>query len=241
MKHEIVAVKNVVRMMQAEKSLLHRGYGTPGMGILDGLPGLGKSLTATWSMVRNVGLYIRVLSVSTQASFLASICKELDILPMSTAAKMVDAIVARLAQEGRPLYIDEADKLMARKRLIEITRDLHDLSTVPVILIGEGTLRQQVNAIPRLAGRVLETVEFLPLDMEDAELMARRLCEVEVASDLVHAVNTAGKGSARLLVVALHKIERRAQAANKRKMSLDDWAKGDDFFLGDTGSRSRGR
>lgn len=245
MKHEVVPVKNVMRLVQGVRLIANRGQGVPGMMVVDGMTGQGKTLASSWAIVRDRGIFVRSLSVSTRQSFLSAICRELDILPLATAAKMVDAIVAKLAADPRILWIDEADKLVAMKQLIEITRDLHDLlHNVPgtgVILIGEGSLRQKVEQIPRLAGRILETVDFLPLEMDDARLMTDRLCEVKVADDLVRALNEAGKGSARRLVVGLHKIERTAKAAGITKISAEEWPKGEDFFLGDVRSRSRGR
>jgi DNA transposition AAA+ family ATPase len=233
MRYKIVAVKNVARLLQASQSLTNRARGMPGMGVVDGFTGVGKTQATIWMMTKVRGLFVRALSVSTPASFLESICRELDIEPKGTNAKTLDAVVRKLAEDVRPLFIDEGDKLVTSMRLIEITRDLHDLSLAPVVLIGEGNLRRKIEQIPRLAGRMLETVEFQPLDFPDTRLMTNELCEVEVSDELVQAFTAAGHGSARLSVVALQKIEKLAKAHNLKKVGLSDWPTGASFFMGD--------
>lgn len=236
MKYGIVPVKNIARLAQAAKSLTSRNRGMPGMGIVDGATGLGKTVATTWLMASQRGVFVRPFSVSSPASFLGSICKELDIEAKGSCARMLDGIVERLARDPRPVFIDEADKLVSNKRLIETTRDIHDLSTAPVILIGEGTLRRKIEIIPRLAGRVLEVVEFQPLDLDDAKLMAEQLCEIKLDPELVKHINDTAKGSTRLNVVALQKVENVAKARGARHFSLKEWlALKERLFIGDNG------
>lgn len=234
MKNVMVPVKNVGRLMQSEKALTKRAIGTPGMGIVDGATGLGKTMAITWLLVNVRGVYIRALSVSSPASLLGAICKELNIEPKGSCAQMLEKIVEALARDPRPIFVDEADKLVQNKRLIETLRDIHDLSTAPVILVGEGSLRQKIALIPRLAGRILEVVEFQPLDLKDAQLLASQLCDVELADDLVKHINEISRGSTRLNVVALNKIESAARADGHRRVDLKWWqAKKDRLFVGD--------
>lgn len=236
MKTDIVPVKNIGRLMAAAKSLTKRAIGMPGMGVVDGLTGLGKTMAITWLLVNMRGIYIRALSVSSPASLLGAICKELNIEAKGSCAQMLEKIVEALARDPRPIFVDEADKLVANKRLIETLRDIHDLSTAPVILVGEGTLRRKIEMIPRLAGRILEVVEFKPLDIKDAQLLAEQLCEVEVEADLVKHINDTAKGSTRLNVVALQKVESVARANGHRSIGLKQWlAQKDRLFIGDAG------
>lgn len=234
MKYGIVPVKNIARLTAAAKTLIGRAEGMPGMGIVDGPTGFGKTLSTTWLMARERGVFVRSLSVSSPSSFLGSILKELDIEPKGSCARMVDAIVQSVARDKRPIFIDEADKLVSYKRLIETTRDIHDLSTAPVILIGEGTLHRKVEMIPRLAGRILEVVEFKALDLDDARKLAEQLCEVRLEDELVKHINETARGSTRLNVVALSKVESIARARAAKSFGLKDWlATKDRLFIGD--------
>src|SRR4051812_45299093 len=136
MRSKIVPVSNISRLLEAANALLTRAYGMPGMGLIEGQTGYGKSTAVTWLAIRLNGVYVRALAATTPSSLLESICKELGIGKRATNIAAIEDIVQKLAETGRPLFIDEADYLADKRKLIETLRDIHDLATVPVVLIG---------------------------------------------------------------------------------------------------------
>lgn len=231
MRYEIVPVKNVARLSEAGQSLLDRPRGMPGMALVYAHTGYGKTTATTWFITRKHGVFVRAIATSSPSSLLGSILTELDIEPRGSCAQMVDRIVTKLGETGRPLFIDEANYIIDQKRLVNTLRDIHDLSTVPVVLIGKPDLPRKIATDEQLAGRIAKRVEFFPLDADDARLMAKRLCEVEVGDDLLGQINERGGGSARLLVVGLSAVEDFARARGKKKIGLTDWPKEQDFFI----------
>lgn len=232
MRSKIVPVTNVARLADAGDALLNRAPGMPGMGLCFGPSGLGKTTAVAWLATRQHGVFVRARATWTATSMLETICRELNIASRARVAQTVDAIVDKLAESGRPLFVDEADYVVGNARLVDTLRDLHDLSNVPVILIGMAGIDRRISLSPQLAGRMAQWVEFQPCNTEDARLLARELCEVEVADDLVGELHMRACGSIRNIVVGLGRIEQFARSRSSKSIASADWPRGADFFLG---------
>lgn len=232
MRSKIVPVTNVARLAEAGDALLNRAPGMPGMGLCYGASGLGKTTAIAWLATRQHGVFVRAMATSTPTSLLDTICRELNIASRARVAQTVEAIVGKLAETGRPLFVDEADYVVGQSRLVDTLRDLHDLASVPVILIGMSGIDRRISLSPQLSGRMAQWVEFQPASNDDAKQLAKELCEVNVADDLVAELHTRAAGSVRNIVVGLGKIEQFARSRGSNKLALADWPRGADFFLG---------
>lgn len=235
MHNKIVPVGNVMRMAEACKALLSRPAGMPGMGLCYGESGLGKTTAVAWLATREHGVYVRARATDTPTSLLNEIAKELNMAVKQPVAQKVEAIVEKLASTQRPLFLDEADYIVGKdgdNRLCNTVRDLHDLSTVPVIMIGMRGIDRRIDMSPQLSGRMAQWVEFQPCTHADAEKLAAELLEVKVAPDLVHALSDRAGGSIRNVTVGLAKIEQSARKRNMSRIELADWPRGETFFLG---------
>lgn len=230
-------VKNIARLGQAGDALTSRAEGLPGMGLVYGPAGYGKTFGCSWLRNRCDGIYIRALAVWTPTDMLAAICGELGEPPGGRLALMMDRIISRLRDRPRPLMIDEADYIVDSKRMVESLRDLHDQSTAPVILIGMQGIEQRIKGRRQLTGRLLQWVGFRPADLEDVEMMARYLCEVEVEAALLDLLHRDTGGSARLVVVGLTRIEALGKARGISPVTLAAWLQQPKdqqrFFFGD--------
>jgi len=232
MRYQIVPTSNVSALLSASDQLLQRGMGMPGMGLIHGYTGYGKTTAATWLINRVHGVYVRVLALSTPASFLGSLCDELGLARKRSLAGNIEQIVERLADTGRPVFVDEADYLLRSSRMVETLRDIHDLSTVPVILIGEEGLERKITTNKRLTRRIAEWVEFKPATLTDARMLANALLEhCDVADDLLEKLHDQAKGSTGLLVVGLDKVEKKARRLGIDHMDLKAWGS-DTPFVG---------
>ncbi|MGQ0622751.1 MAG: AAA family ATPase [Panacagrimonas sp.] len=230
---KIVPVKNVARLNDAGEALRRRPAGMPGMGLVHGETGYGKTTAVTWYANRCNAVYVRALACWTPAAMLTAIARDLRIQPRGSCAAMMHDIIEALSLSNRPLFVDEADYLIDSKRMTESLRDLHDMTTVPVVLIGMGGIDQRLSHRKQLTGRVMQDVQFQPLDLEDARTLASTLCEVRVADDLLERLHRQAGGSARLLVVGLARIEQRAKSQGAAEISAAAWGKADSFFTGD--------
>jgi DNA transposition AAA+ family ATPase len=232
MKSKIVPIKNVARLSDAGEALVRRAPGMPGMGLVEGETGFGKTTAVTWYCNRANAVYVRALAAWTPASMFGSILKELGKQPRGSCAQMMDEIIEALALSNRPLFIDEADYLVRSLRMTESLRDVHDLATVPVVLIGMAGIDQRLAHRKQLTGRVMQHVRFEACDAEDAALLARELCEVRVKTDLLADLVKQVGGSVRLIVVGLARIEEYARRKGLDSIGSADWGRRA-FFTGE--------
>lgn len=232
MKSQIVLTKNVARLSDAAEMLLRRAPGMPGMGLVHGETGAGKTTAVTWMTNRCNGVYVRAMAAWTPSAMFGAILRELGRHAHGSCAQMVGDIIEALALSGRPLFIDEADYLIDSKRMSESLRDIHDMTTVPVLLIGMAGIDQRLSGRKQLTGRVLQDVRFEALDREDAQAIARALCEVKVKADLLDAAHRTTGGYVRNLLVALARIEESARLRGMDSIGLAEWGKRD-FITGE--------
>lgn len=238
MRSKIVLVNNVARLAEAGEALIRRAQGMPGMGLVHGETGYGKTTAVTWYVNRCHGVYVRAWATWTPAAMLAAILRELGRGARGSCTQMMSDAIEALALSGRPLFVDEADYLIDNKRMCESLRDLHDMATVPVVLIGMGGIDQRLAHHKQLTGRVMQDVRFQPLDDEDAQRLAAELCEVRVQPDLVAALTRQAAGSARLVVVGLARVEQWAKSRGMSSVGAADWGKRA-FFTGEAPDSTR--
>lgn len=231
MKHQIAPVKNVTRLGVAFSALKRRDLGIPGIGLVHGFTGAGKTTAVTQLVVRENGVFVRANAVWTPNAMLGAITNELDGVPTGQNSKMIGYITERLALSGRALFVDEADYLLHNLKMLEALRDLHDTAGVPVVLIGMDGIQKKITHREQFARRISEWVEFKPLDAVDAQVLASSICEIAVADDLVAKLHAAAGGSMGLMTVGLSRIEQYAKSKDWEAIDAAAW-KDRQFFMG---------
>jgi len=223
MRSTMAITKSVAALQLAYEQLDGRGYGVPGMGLVHGDTGAGKTTAVTWLVNSTHGVYVRALKTWTPHTMLDKIMRELGAEARGRNAEMVDFITGCLLEQQRPLFVDEADYLLKGDDMIETLRDIHDVACVPVVMIGMRGIERRLVSRPQLAGRISHWVEFLPSDLADARLVADSVCEVGVDDELLGRVHAESRGSVRSIVVALARIEQLARANGWAQVSADQW------------------
>lgn len=225
MKNRLAPVKNVAALQSAFEAAASRDVGVPGMALLFGNTGAGKTTTVTWLMNRVNAIYVRAAATWTPSAMLGKIMNELGAVPLSggRSAQMVDHITDTMANEQRPLFVDESDYLLSNLKMLETLRDIHDVSGQPVLLIGMAGIEKRLVHRAQLARRISQWVEFKPLDIEDAGIVAKTICEVAIAPDLLQHLHEQAKGSMGLMVVGLSRIEGLAKANGWATVDADQW------------------
>ncbi|MBB4016704.1 hypothetical protein GGR16_001710 [Chelatococcus caeni] len=195
-------LKNVAAFNGLIKRVINRAPDLPGMACFFGRSGLGKTKAATYGANVTRATYVEVGQFTTAKSLLRSILVELGQRPRGAIADMVEqAIMVLAADPMRPLIVDEAH-FIAQKRFVDLLRELHDKSLAPVILIGEETLPGQLEAFERVHNRMLEFVQAVPCDVEDARLLARSYCpELDIDDARLAQIVDAERGNTRRIVV----------------------------------------
>lgn len=222
MRRAVAEVKNLRTLEEACESLQHRDPDTPGLALVYGATGAGKTTATSWLAVSRSAIHVRAAATWTPNSMLAAIMTALGFAPLSRTSSMLTAIVESLRENGRTLMIDEADYLV-RKLLLETLRDIHDMSTVPVVLIGMADFKKRLMHQAQIAGRISQWVEFGPADLDDYRLVADAKCEVELSDDLLEDLHRATQGSMRGLQIGLTRVEAHAKRAGLERIDLASW------------------
>lgn len=234
MKSFVAPVKNIGRLSEASDALLTRTPGTPGIGLIFGKSGLGKTTATAWFVNECNGVYVRALSTWTPGSMLQAILRELNVAPIKLrAAAMVTQIADVLRVTGRPLFIDEFDYIVEDRKMTETLRDIHDISSVPIVLVGMDGVQQKVQLRDQFVNRIAQWVEFNPADFEDCQLLSKSLCEITIKEELLRKLFKASKGVIRLIVIGLDVIERKARTLGVSEIGSEQWGNAN-FFLSDS-------
>lgn len=224
MRIAVAKTKNLSNLARAADQLRTRNIGTPGIGLIWGPSGLGKTTAATWFCDQYDAVYVRAWSTWTPGAMLGAICAALDLPAQTRIASAIDQIVLALSRTQRPLFVDEADYLLGSARLLDTLRDLHDVSSAPVIVVGMGEFRRRAERREQFAGRVTARVEFRPADIEDARTTAAAMLErVHPTDDLLGRLVQETGGSMRRIVSGLAQVERLATRRRLAEVSLADW------------------
>jgi hypothetical protein len=230
--NSVAPLRNVAALVALIDRVQKRAIGLPGMATFYGPSGFGKTTAGVYAANRFQAYQVQVKSVWTQRKFCEAILKDLGIQPDRTIADMVDQISEELARTGRPLLIDEADHLVARK-MIEIVRDIYESSGATVILIGEELLPQKLQKWERVHGRMLDWVGAEPGCLADVNHLAPIYCRgVELSDALKEYLLRVSQRSIRRICINLERVHEFAATRGLERVEMSDWGKAD-FFTGE--------
>jgi hypothetical protein len=224
MKDDMAMTKNVRRFLAAVRELNDRPVGVEGMAILWGEPGEGKSTTVAFVCNTLDGVFLRANATWTVTSMLGALSVELGLAPLKRKAPMVDAAISRLSETPRPIFIDEADYLFRQADMLDIMRDIYDVTGSPVILIGMEDFARKVQSKGKFARRITQWVEFCGIDKEDARTLADSLCDVKVSDDLLDHIHGAARKNIGRMVTGLARIEQFGRLNAMKEVTKKDWA-----------------
>lgn len=229
---------NVGLTVSALQGAMTRPAHLPGIVVLYGPSGLGKSTAAAVAAMQLQAYYVQAKSSWTRKAVYQSILEVMGIVPAKTIYEMEDQVAAQLAASGRPLIVDECDHLVA-KSSIEIVRDIYEASGAAILLIGEEHLPAGLARWERIHNRVLEWVPAQYATMTDARALRDLYCDrVAVEDDLLAKIHEVSKGVARRICVNLERAQQAALGLGKKSMSLAEWGKRS-FYTGEAPVRGR--
>ena len=225
---KIANINNLSLVSVAMERLVNRQDGLPGLGVLYGPSGYGKT-TATVAVANETrAYYVQLLSAWSKKTLLEKICFEMGLPPARTVAGCLDVICEQLAASQRPLILDEADYLVSHKGMIELARDIYEGSQAPLMLVGEEMLPTKLKKFERFHGRVLAWVPAQPVNLADAEELARVYApEIMFETAALAYLVELAHGSVRRVTVNLVNLLEMANQQGLDTITRDDCLKAD--------------
>jgi DNA transposition AAA+ family ATPase len=226
MQHVVVPTASVTALTDAFGVLNAMAFGVPRIALVYGQAGYGKTTGVSWLSIRQNGVFLTASPVWTPNSMLSSIAREVGREVGRDNQKLMDEIVQALNITRRPLFLDDIDHIFEcnqPRKLFETLRYLHDSANIPLFLVGMDRIGHKISRWEQLSSRVAQEVRFQPLNLEDAEKIAVKCCEVSLAGDLVAELHNKSGGSCRRMIVGLARIEAYAKGQGLKEISLPQW------------------
>lgn len=220
---QIAPLTNVGLMASAIEKALARPANLPGLVVMYGASGLGKTVGATFAANIYRAYYIECRDTWTKKAFLTAVLQEMTIIPSRTMSEMVDQISDQLSRSGRPLIIDDAQYLLD-KAAANVLTDIYNASRATIILIGEEPVPTSLAKLERLHNRVLEWVPAQPATQDDIRALTQQnYPELRFDDDLLESLRLTVRGCLRRVVVNLHRVFSEAKTQGWSSVSLSQW------------------
>lgn len=220
MKKIFCKTSNVSSFIASMNRLMQRQDGIPGMALVFGEPGLGKTRTVLWWCTQGNGVFIRAKSFTSGRWLLEELVAELGEAPMRRISDLFRQAVDLLMDRPRAIFVDECDFLLHDSRVVELLRDLYDTTGTPVILIGMNNADKKLLRFRHLFSRFSEIIKFHDLTESDVKEICTSMCEVKLSSDAVKYVYSQ-TNSFRRVVVQLYKAEAIARANSLKEVTAE--------------------
>lgn len=213
-----VKTGNVKAFFTLAEKLRRVEAGVPGMGLIHGFKGLGKTTVAIHYAAQKChqAVYARAHPDWTASWMLEKILVELGVAPRRGQMAKFDDMVSSLLENPRLVIIDEANLIKAS--LLETLRAAHDLTHNPFLFVGhEGILKDLMRSGP-FYDRILYQTELKPLGLSDLETFCAEALEVGIDGEALERVLQEAGGNFRKSVICLKALEDKAKVKGADKI-----------------------
>lgn len=217
-------IHNLDLVRTAAERLTGRTQGLPGIAVLYGPAGYGKTTAALAVANETRAYFVQMRSAWSRKTLLEKILIEMSIQPTGTIPMLLDQVCMQLQASGRLLIIDEFDYAAKNAGMVELIRDVYEGSQSTLLLIGEERLSQKLKRYERFHSRVLSWIPAQPITLADARMLAPIYAPGITVDDdlLVHLVAISG-GSVRRVSVNLAGLAEAAALDGVRIMDRAAW------------------
>ena len=211
MKKVFVKTNNVKRFITMMNNLQNRAEGVPGMALVYGEPGLGKTQTINWWAFKNNAILVRCTQLMSARWLLSEILEEMGEIYGYKISDCFKLVVRNLLVNPQIIIIDEVDYLTVDSRAVETLRDIHDKTNVPIVLVGMINAKSRLKKFNHLYDRLSEIVKFEKFSKADIKTIVQELSEVEITDCAIRYIYT-NLNRFRQIVKAINKAEIIAKA-----------------------------
>lgn len=212
MKKVFVKTNNVKQFITMMNNLQNRAEGVPGMGLVYGEPGLGKTQAIKWWAFKNDAILIRCNQMMSARWLLKEILDYMSEIKPYSISDSFDEVIRNLILTPRVLIVDEIDYLtMDKNKSIEILRDIHDKTNVPVVLVGMTNAHSRLKKFSHLYDRLSEIVKFERFSKADIKTIVKEFSEIELTDCAIKYIYS-NLNRFRQIVKVINKVETIAKA-----------------------------
>lgn len=211
MKKVFVKTNNVKRFITMMNNLQNRAEGVPGMALVYGEPGLGKTQTINWWAFKNNAILVRCTQLMSARWLLSEILEEMGEIYGYKIPDCFKLVVRNLLVNPQIIIIDEVDYLTVDSRAVETLRDIHDKTNVPIVLVGMINAKSRLKKFNHLYDRLSEIVKFEKFSKNDIKTIVQELSEVEMTDCAIRYIYT-NLNRFRQIVKVINKAEIIAKA-----------------------------
>ena len=211
MKKVFVKTNNVKRFITMMNNLQNRAEGVPGMALVYGEPGLGKTQTINWWTFKNNAILVRCTQLMSARWLLSEILEEMGEIYGYKISDCFKLVVRNLLVNPQIIIIDEVDYLTVDSRAVETLRDIHDKTNVPIVLVGMINAKSRLKKFNHLYDRLSEIVKFEKFSKTDIKTIVQELSEVEMTECAIRYIYT-NLNRFRQIVKVINKAEIIAKA-----------------------------
>ena len=215
--NQLVRISNVVEADQCVNYLLNRPkMEMVGLGLIYGLPGLGKTTYAQRMAFQRGYIYLRLEATTTPKSFavdlITALYQRFNLgynVPYGTTNNLFKLSLQILEeQEDMVIVIDEIDYAFKHDKLLGAIRDIVDETLTVVILVGMQNAKDRLSQINEYYfDRCNSFYEFKPVNRKDIKILAKEVLDVEVTEKIVNLIHESAKGNLRKAMKMMHSIE----------------------------------
>lgn len=212
MKLKFIQTDNVQRLQEAAAALEKRQEGVPGLGLVCGNAGLGKTKSVQWYTLRSNSIYLRAKATWTTSWMLDCICRELNIFSINRTREKFTDLQNTIRTLKCTIFIDEADYLVRDRKLLDTIRDLHDETNMPIVLVGMDEIQKKLMRHHQYWSRISQQVVYKPLSVKEIILLGSELCALTINDTSAEHLFFNTSGNFRDIIVALSHLEKMASA-----------------------------
>ena len=219
MRDTIIETEAMSRFDNAVDEVAAADHGLSGFILAYGQAGRGKSVAAKRYAKERGGTLVHVWQGWSQTAFMQNLLAAIrggEDMPRHSGTRCKEQIVRELEDDRRPLFVDEADRLRIDR--IEDLRDIHELTGVPVVLIGEESIFGLLAERRRIWSRVINEVEFAPASPAEVALYAMRSTGLDIPMTLASEIARRTEGDFRLIRNMVFQLEKSAKASGSFKV-----------------------
>ncbi len=204
-----------------------RSAGLPGLAVLYGPAGWGKSFATNVLANENRAYYVQLRSAWRSKTLLEKVLFEMGVKhERATVPALLDMVCAQLSASGRMLILDEFDHAAKSDTLVELVRDIYEGSQTPILLVGEEMLPKKLENWERFHSRVLAWAPAQPATVHDAEKLAEVYAPgLEISADVIERLVHLAHGSVRRISVNLSELRDHSLVWGVDAITMDEFQK----------------